>query len=212
MLLTGGALFAAACLLGILIEVTPGGGVGGLDIAWNQLMAQVRQPWMLEIAYALNQIGGGWVAIALVPMIIIIALVLLRRWRGAVFAAAAFIAATGLTQILKHIFGRARPVDMLVMSDVGSFPSGHTANAMAIAVVLWLIFARAWVAVIGALWVVAMALSRTILSVHWASDTIGGALVGASAALVVGALLLRWASLGRGSVGWEGRPTIVAEE
>jgi membrane-associated phospholipid phosphatase len=34
-----------------------------------------------------------------------------------------------------------------------------------------------------------MALSRTILAVHWITDTLGGALVGVSAALIVGAFV-----------------------
>ncbi len=91
-------------------------------------------------------------------------------------------------QLLKQLFGRARPDDMLVVSDYGSFPSGHTANAATIALVLWVLFPRVWVAIVGAAWVLAMALSRTFLSVHWATDTLGGALVGAGVVLVLAAL------------------------
>lgn len=38
----------------------------------------------------------------------------------------------------------------------------------------------------------AMALSRTFLSVHWATDTLGGALVGAGVVLALAAWLLPW--------------------
>lgn len=37
-----------------------------------------------------------------------------------------------------------------------------------------------------------MALSRTFLSVHWATDTIGGALLGAGVVLLLAAWLLPW--------------------
>lgn len=199
LLFTGSALLTLAVLLGALVVLLPRGATSGLDVFWNDLMSRARQDWMLSAAYLLNWIGGGWVAIVLVPLLVVLVLVLLRRWRGAVFSTVAFVVSAGLTQLLKEIFARARPDDMLVTSDFGSFPSGHTSNAATIAVVLWLVFPRVWMAIIGVAWVVAMALSRTILAVHWITDTLGGALVGAAAALIVGAFVLSWASLGRTS-------------
>lgn len=196
LLISGSVTLTLAALVGVLVVVLPKGATDGLDLFWNDLMSQVRQDWMLSAAYLLNWIGGGWVAILVVPLLVVLLLVLLRRWRSAVFAAIAFAVSAGLTQLLKEIFARARPDDMLVTSDFGSFPSGHTSNAATIAMVLWLVFPRVWVAIVGAVWVVAMALSRTILAVHWITDTVGGALVGASAALIVGAVVLTWASLG----------------
>lgn len=195
MLISGGALLAVAILLGWAVVVLFGGVVDGLDPSWNQLMVQIRQSWMLTIAYALNVIGGGWVATFLVPLLILGMLVALRRWRAAVYAAVTFLVSVGLTQLIKEIFGRARPDDLLVPSDFGSFPSGHTANAATIAVVLLVVFRRRWILIAGVVWTLAMALSRTILSVHWLTDTIGGMLIGASAALLVAALLGRWALL-----------------
>jgi len=195
MLISGGALLAAAVVLGWVVVGLFGGAVQGLDPSWNQLMVQIRQPWMLVVAYALNIIGGGWVAILLVPLLILGLLAVLKRWRAAVYAAVTFVVSVALTQLVKEIFGRARPEDLLVDSDYGSFPSGHTANAATIAVVLIVVFRRQWVLIAGIIWTLAMALSRTILSVHWLTDTIGGMLIGAGAALVVAALLGRWALL-----------------
>ena len=75
------------------------------------------------------------------------------------------------------------------MSDIGSFPSGHVANAATLAVALALILGRTWVWYVGAIYTVAMALSRTYLGAHWLSDTIGGALLGAGIAIIVWAPL-----------------------
>lgn len=183
-------LLLATALGAVVVFVYPQSP--GFDRWWNETIAAARADWMLDFALALNWIGGGWVAILGVPLLAILALVLARRWRGAVFAAVSFLASAGAVQLLKTLFGRARPDDMLVVSDYGSFPSGHTANAATIALVLWVLFPRVWVAIVGALWVLAMALSRTFLSVHWATDTLGGALVGAGVVLVLAAWLLPW--------------------
>ncbi|MEU4015217.1 phosphatase PAP2 family protein [Microbacterium sp. NPDC028030] len=187
----GVCLLALATVLGaVVVFVYP--ETPGFDHWWNETISGARAEWMLDFALALNWVGGGWVAILGVPLLTILVLVLARRWRGAVFAAVCFAASAGAVQLLKTIFGRARPDDMLVVSDYGSFPSGHTANAATIALVLWVIFPRVWVAIAGAVWVLAMALSRTFLSVHWATDTVGGALVGAGVVLVLAAWLLPW--------------------
>lgn len=188
----GVGLLVAAVLLGAAI-VFGYTEPPGFDRWWNEEIVENRADWMLTIAFALNSIGGGWIAILVVPLLMIVALLLARRWRAAVFAAAAFVSSALAVQIIKNLFGRARPEDMIVASDYGSFPSGHTANAATIALVLYLVFPRVWTALIGALWIVAMALSRTLLSVHWATDTFGGALVGAGVVLVLGAWLLPWA-------------------
>lgn len=190
-------MLSAALILGwIVVVVRFDGSADGVDVFWNRLMVQIRQPWMLELAYALNVIGGGWVAILLVPALVLGVMLAARRPKAAVYAAVTFVVSVALTQLIKEIFGRARPEDLLVPSDFGSFPSGHTANAATIALVLLVVFRRWWVGVAGAMWVLAMALSRTILSVHWLTDTVGGMLVGAAAPLLVAALLGRWASLG----------------
>jgi membrane-associated phospholipid phosphatase len=187
----GTGMLVAATLLGAAI-VFGYTEPPGFDTWWNDTISASRSDWMLSFALLLDHIGGGWVAILLVPMLVIIALLIARRWQAAVFAAVAFLVSAGAVQLLKHLFGRARPEDMIVASDFGSFPSGHAANAATIAMVLWLVFPRVWTAILGIAWVVAMAVSRTLLSVHWATDTLGGALVGAGVVLVLGAWLLPW--------------------
>ena len=78
---------------------------------------------------------------------------------------------------------------MIVASDYGSFPSGHVANAATIAVAFGVIFPHVWVWVLGAVYKALMAASRTYLGANWLSDTIGGLLVGAGVALLLGAVV-----------------------
>lgn len=195
----GVGCLAIATGLGALVafgfDTTP-----GFDAWWNDLVSGIRSDGMITFASILNAVGGGWIAIYAIPLLVIMAFLLARKWRTAVFAAVCFIGSAAVVQVLKHVFGRARPEDMLVVSDFGSFPSGHAANAATIAMVAWVLLPRAWVAIVGALWIVAMALSRTFLSVHWASDTLGGALVGVGVVLVFAAWLLPWVQRRREAV------------
>lgn len=168
-----------------LIVLVAGGGALAVDLWWAEVMASVRTPAGDAVARVLNFIGGGWFGIFLVPFGVAGLLALLRRPWAATFFLTVSLADVIVVQTLKWAFGRGRPEDMLVTSDAGSFPSGHVANAAAVAVALAVIAARWWVSVLGALYVLAMLLSRAYLSVHWLTDTIAGALIGGGIALLV---------------------------
>lgn len=156
-----------------------------LDDEWMREMVENRAAWLDVPAFALSWIGGGWFAKIFVPLATILVLVFVkRRWAAFYYAVAALLSVV-LVQVLKALFDRPRPEDILVVADLGSFPSGHVANAATIAVSLALIFGRTWVWFAGVAYIMAMALSRTYLGAHWLSDTIGGAMVGAGIAVIV---------------------------
>lgn len=183
----GVLLAVLAVVLGILVTVE-----ADIDIDdwWNGFVS-VFAP-LDPIAFAMNFLGGGWFATFVVPLGAAGILLALRRPWGAVFVVVASAASAAGVQVLKAIFGRARPEDMIVISDHGSFPSGHTANAATIAVIAVVLVPRVWMAVVGGAWVFAMAFSRTQVHAHWFSDTVGGALIGAGVALIVaGAFTVR---------------------
>jgi undecaprenyl-diphosphatase len=158
-----------------------------IDTGWNALVAELWNPVFSGFSQFMDFVGGGWMGVFAVPIACAVGLVLLRRpWSAAYFLAAEAISAAGV-QVLKHVFGRVRPEDIVVVSDYGSYPSGHVANAATIAVAAVVIFPRVWVGVVGGVWVILMAFSRTYLHAHWLSDTLGGAMIGAGAALLVAA-------------------------
>ncbi|WP_442576751.1 phosphatase PAP2 family protein [Microbacterium sp. F51-2R] len=161
-----------------------------IDVWWDRTLAAWHSHFMTTVSYVMNFLGAGWFGVFVVPIVVAVILLILRRpWAAAYFVAAS-VASAGVVQILKHTFGRARPEDIIVLSDFGSYPSGHVANAATIAVALILIFPSIWTVIAGVIWVLLMAFSRTYLHAHWLSDTLGGAMVGAGVALLLAGVFL----------------------
>ncbi|HEU4355498.1 MAG TPA: phosphatase PAP2 family protein, partial [Actinomycetota bacterium] len=84
----------------------------------------------------------------------------------------------------KPWIGRVRPDG----SSATSFPSAHAKSAAQVAVGLALLVTAsarrrsiAWALALA--WIVAMAVSRTVLDEHWLSDVVAGSLLGAASAL-----------------------------
>jgi membrane-associated phospholipid phosphatase len=187
-LVAGVVLLAGAVALGAWISVGRGNAPFDIDALWSSWLASGRTSVLLFVSYAMNWLGGGWFGILVVPLGVATLLAVSRRpWGAAYFLAASLLSAV-VVQVLKHLFGRARPEEIIVLADFGSYPSGHVANAATIAVALFIVFPRRWVALLSIAWIILMAFSRTYLGAHWLSDTAGGALAGAGSALLAAAV------------------------
>jgi len=188
-LISGGIGIALAALVGVLAVLRD--GPFDLDERWMDELLEERAPWLDVPALFLDWLGGGIVGIFIIPIGLAVLLVALRRPWAALYSVIAAVLSAGVVQLLKNLFDRARPEDILVVADFGSFPSGHVANAATLAVTLIIIFGlhrtRWWVWMLGVAYVVAMALARTYLGAHWITDTFGGALIGIGVAVMVAA-------------------------
>ncbi|MDR6200654.1 membrane-associated phospholipid phosphatase [Microbacterium sp. SORGH_AS428] len=186
----GGGLVAIGVAIGVWI-VLSGDAPFAIDTTWNDLLAAIASPFLTQLSLFLNVAGGTLVGSLVVPVVGVTILMLARRpWSAATLVIA--IAASALVvQILKNVFARGRPADMTVLSDFGSYPSGHVANAATVATMLVVLLPRVWTIVVAAAWVLLMAFSRTYLHAHWLTDAIGGIAVGVGVALVCVALLER---------------------
>ena len=120
---------------------------------------------------------------------IILALVLLairsQRKYGAAVACGLVLDLVSCNLLLKPLVGRIRPfavntaVELLVKAPLdASFPSGHTAASFAAVFALKAAGSPLWKPALAV--AVVIAFSRLYLYVHWPSDVLAGALLGAS--------------------------------
>lgn len=154
--------------------------------AWAQQWAQdhVSAP-MRDVLHVLTAAGDvRWLA----ALVLLVAgcLVLGRQWQ-ALWVWVFFIGLNGLAvRLLKNLLDRARPEVLHALATSGaSFPSGHTAGAVVVYGLLWLVLRGrlspaggrmlAWLC--GGL-VLVIAMSRILLQAHFASDVLAGALLG----------------------------------
>jgi membrane-associated phospholipid phosphatase len=190
-----------AALLGVLLALII---AFTLDHPIARAMAGM-DPTVLRVARFVTWFGQGGVVLYPTGVLILIGLALrtarpdLRgrldpplRAVGAVFI---IVAAAGLADdALKIMFGRARPY-MWLKGDVSgfgffrygakyaSFPSGHTTTSAAAALAFGALFPRWRLAFLAV--ALAIALSRIVLGVHYLSDVVAGAALGASIALSI---------------------------
>jgi undecaprenyl-diphosphatase len=125
----------------------------------------------------------------LTPAIIVVstALLLARRRAEAVLVAGSAGCAASLVYLLKLAVDRERPALWEAKWYWGSsFPSGHTLVMAAFATALALVARREWpaarVPALGAAlaWVVLVGFSRLVLGVHWPTDVVVAACLGAA--------------------------------
>ncbi len=188
-LVSGGMAVLLVAGLGAIIAYRDNNLPFSFDLAFLGEVVEHRSAFWTVPALVMNNIGGGIIGSLVVPLVVILLFLLSRMKWAALYFAIATILSAGLVQLLKNLYERPRPQDILVTADPGSFPSGHTANAATMAVVLSLVLRRVWIWVAGVVYTVIMLLSRTYLGAHWLSDTIGGLVLGSAVAVIVWAPL-----------------------
>ncbi|WP_455905489.1 phosphatase PAP2 family protein [Microbacterium sp.] len=155
-----------------------------VDVWWHDLMVALSSDAWLVVAWV-PAVVGGTIGMIVVGALLIAALLWRgRRWDAATLAIA-MVTVVAIGATMAAVIGRTRPVDSLAESVATSFPSGHTAVATTVVVILGLVLRRRWVWVVGVAWIALMMWSRTYLHAHWLSDVVAGMLEGVAVATFV---------------------------
>ncbi|WP_405473990.1 phosphatase PAP2 family protein [Paenarthrobacter ilicis] len=155
-----------------------------VDTAWQSVALGWHTPFWDGVNAVLNL--AGYTGALIVHAVLAVALLMRRRPKTAVFVLASGLSVLALTQLAKTVVGRERPQGAHVLTDTGSYPSGHVSATTALLAVVALLMARWWMNLVAVAGVLAMMLSRTYLSAHWLSDVFGGA------CLAGGVVFLLW--------------------
>lgn len=159
----------------------------GLDDWWNGLVGSPAGSPLWHVAEFLNLLGAELGLV--LGAVGLVALLVLRRWRSAVYACAAVAATKLVTDAGKAVAERPRPSDITVDTGSWAFPSGHSSRMAAIVVVIAVLviparhLRRWWPFAI--VLTCAMMLARNWQHAHWLTDTITGAATGAAVAVFV---------------------------
>ncbi|GHB87766.1 phosphatase PAP2 family protein [Persicitalea jodogahamensis] len=110
--------------------------------------------------------------------------------RKAVVIGAGLVASSGITYVMKRAINRPRPfvtypdIQKLTDGSSPSFPSGHTSLAFATATSLSLEYPKWYVIVPSYAWAGTVGYSRMHLGVHYPSDVLAGAVIGAGSSFM----------------------------
>ncbi|WP_051215365.1 phosphatase PAP2 family protein [Granulicoccus phenolivorans] len=186
----GVALFAVSIGLGL---VARSWGVLTPEILPDEAMARHRDGVLDALAQAVNYGIGPVGAIVLLIVVCLWLFLRGRRLDAARFGSVTVVVWLGAAAA-KIIVPRLRPPadavhPLAVEALPDSFPSGHTAFALALGLAVFLVLTRTraqrWaVAVIGLLFAVGVGLARLYLGVHYPSDVIAPFLISAAMVLI----------------------------
>ncbi|MDO5675803.1 MAG: phosphatase PAP2 family protein [bacterium] len=170
-----------------------------VDQSVFHFIQRLRSHWADTFFVAVTELGDSFVNTTLVVAILIVLLILRQRRTALFWLLTAVGGAIGM-QVLKWSFQQPRPTNLYEGIASFSFPSGHTTMSVVIYGFLAIILAknlaglRQWL-VFSSVLVIAFLIgfSRLYLGAHWFSDVLGGTLVGAAWAALMGIFWLQHA-------------------
>ncbi len=162
-----------------------------IDVAITREFQENQNPWLKFIMIAVSYIGSVQLLSAGLVLLTAAILWLVRLRLEAIMLVATCATSTLLNGLIKLIVARPRPsanlVEIIQTASGQSFPSGHVMQYVAywgflfsLGVILfkghrwW----RAALLIVSALFVILVGPSRIYLGDHWASDVLGGYLIG----------------------------------
>lgn len=174
------------------------GWTDGADDAVHSFALGERSPARTTVMVAVSAVFAPIVATALTLAIAFVMAAWLRSWRRPLIFAVGVLAAALTFRAIKELIRHGRPAaqDWVEFAAGWSFPSGHTTVATVVCLGFVAVFGSAWPVwlrrvawLLAAAVVIAVALSRLYLGVHWFGDVVGGACLGIVASAVMGGVV-----------------------
>jgi undecaprenyl-diphosphatase len=160
------------------------------DLKSYHELQEVRNPLFGILMKAISDLGDASIAAVLIAATMTI-FALRRQWIESIFMLAT-ATSTLLTLVLKYIIHRARPIPFAenaagILESISqySYPSGHVLLFVVFfgffAYLAWMHFsgrARAIAVTVCTALIILIGPSRVFLGAHWASDVVGGYIIG----------------------------------
>jgi membrane-associated phospholipid phosphatase len=108
--------------------------------------------------------------------------------QNAIYIGSTIVLSEIISTIIKHSVNRPRPfitysfIEKVSSGGSPSFPSGHTSDAFALATSVSMAYPKWYVIIPSYAWAGAVGYSRMDLGVHYPSDVLAGAIIGAGSA------------------------------
>jgi undecaprenyl-diphosphatase len=172
----------------LLSKVVHDDGIGRADAGVSRWLARRRNGELNDATAITSELGGTLTITILAVLTVALAAWAWRRWREPMLVAVAVAGEVGIFLVVTLLVDRERPPvrHLDEAPPTSSFPSGHTAAAIALyGAVAVLASERARSALVRGLFVAAavmiplvVAASRMYRGMHFLSDVLGGVLLG----------------------------------
>ncbi|MFB8281988.1 phosphatase PAP2 family protein [Nocardia colli] len=182
------AALLAVFAVGLTSNVIGKNGLTAIDTPVADWAVAHRNGTLTPLAKIVSNLGGT-VAMSILATVAVLAFALRGYRREAALIAATGLGAWVLVDGGKNLIARPRPpiVDHVVVKTNFAYPSGHSLGSIVVISVLAILLiprlrrpATRWAAaVVAAIFVAAVGLSRIYLGVHWSTDVLGGWSLGA---------------------------------
>lgn len=157
-----------------------------IDVLLKNNLDKLSSPAMDSFFVAITNLGSPLIYTVMALLSVIYLLVFRRAYLETIFLNLCLLTSWGIMSLLKEIFARQRPSgEHLTYATGFSFPSGHAMISLTfygfIAYLLFAQISRPTGTIMGLMLCVLILLigaSRIYLNVHYASDVIGGFILG----------------------------------
>lgn len=180
---TGWTLLASASMMSLLVlsrmVSDPRSALVAVDVRFASLAEHLAAPVESKLMLGLTNAGRTDIVVAMIA-IVVVGAVVAKKWSAALLLISVTATSAATVTVLKLLVARARPDLGALVETSASWPSGHSAASVALVIGL----VTAWRAAGYRRWKLAAAVllpigmlvgySRAYLTVHWASDVLGG--------------------------------------